>query len=118
MKEFQTPNSIANEIRMLRTRSDKQHLAFVIVEGDTDVRLWKNLLDPSKCYIKYAVGKARVIDVMEILDKDNFSGVLAIIDADFWKLEGTIPPSTNILLTDTHDLETMLFQSPALEKVF
>ena len=32
-------------------------------------------------------------------------------------LEGTVPLSQNLLFTDTHDLETMLLNSPALEKV-
>jgi len=42
---------------------------------------------------------------------------LAIVDADFDILEGSVPLSPNLLFTDTHDLETMLLKSPALEKV-
>ncbi len=53
---------------------------------------------------------------MEILNKENFQRILAIVDADFERLE-CLPNVPNLILTDTHDLETMLIQSPALDKV-
>jgi len=111
-----SPKYIATEIRMLRT--DKQYSgSFLIVEGDTDARVWKNLVDPTKCRVEIAHNKDDAVKVLNILEKDNFAGVLAVVDADFWILEGTVIPSPNLLLTDTHDLETMLLKSPALEKV-
>ena len=111
-----SPNYIATEIRMLRT--DKQYSgSFLIAEGDTDARVWKNLVDPTKCRVEIAHNKDIAVKVLNILEKDNFAGVLAVVDADFWILEGTVPSSPNLLLTDTHDLETMLLKSPALEKL-
>ena len=111
-----SPNYIATEIRMLRT--DKQYSgSFLIAEGDTDARVWKNLVDPTKCRVEIAHNKDLAVKVLDILEKDNFAGVLAIVDADFCILEGTVPSSPNLLLTDTHDLETMLLKSPALEKL-
>jgi len=111
-----SPNYIATEIRMLRT--DKQYSgSFLIAEGDTDARVWKNLVDSTKCRVENAYNKDLAVKVLNILEKDNFAGVLAIVDADFWILEGTVPSSPNLLLTDTHDLETMLLKSPALEKL-
>ncbi|MCK9440444.1 MAG: DUF4435 domain-containing protein [Methanothrix sp.] len=44
-------------------------------------------------------------------------GILAIVDADFWNLEKTSIESSNILSTDTHDLETMILRSGSLDKV-
>ena len=111
-----SPNYIATEIPMLRT--DKQYSgSFLIAEGDTDARVWKNLVDSTKCRVENAYNKDLAVKVLNILEKDNFAGVLAIVDADFWILEGTVPSSPNLLLTDTHDLETMLLKSPALEKL-
>ena len=60
--------------------------------------------------------KNNTIKTVKILDKDKFSGILAIVDADFWVLEKVDLASQNVLLTDAHDLETMLFQSPAFDK--
>jgi Protein of unknown function (DUF4435) len=112
-----TYNRIANKIRLLRT----QHAgSFLILEGDTDKRLYKNFVDGTKCHIEIPTGgkdnKQQVVEALSILEQDNFAGVLAIVDADFLRLEGTVV-SPNLLLTDTHDLETMLLKSPALEKV-
>jgi hypothetical protein len=111
-----SPNYIATEIRMLRT--DKQYSgSFLIVEGDTDARVWENLVDSTKCRVENASNKHNAVKVLNILEKDNFAGVLAVVDADFDILEETVLLSQNLLLTDTHDLETMLLKSPALEKV-
>lgn len=114
MREFITADRIANKIRQMRSQHQG---SFLIVEGDTDARLYKNLVDSTKCLVENANSKDKAVAALNILEKDNFAGVLAIVDADFWILEGTVPSSPSLLLTDTHDLETMLLQSPALEKV-
>lgn len=116
MKEYINPNYIANQIRLLRTQSQYTG-SFLIAEGDTDARVWKNLVNSTKCRVEIAHNKDNAVKVLNILEKDNFSGVLAVVDADFDILEDTVTFSPNLLLTDTHDLETMLLKSPALEKV-
>ncbi len=117
MREYITPNFIANQIRLLRDRSQYIGSSFLIVEGDTDARVWKNLVDSTKCRVEIAHNKDNAVKVLNILEKGNFAGVLAVVDADFDILEGSVPLSPNLLFTDTHDLETMLLKSPALEKV-
>ncbi len=114
MRESITPDRIANKIRLLRTQHPG---SFLIAEGDTDARVWKNLVDSTKCRVENASNKDNAVKVLNILEKDNFAGVLAVVDADFDILEETVLLSQNLLLTDTHDLETMLLKSPALEKV-
>jgi len=114
MRESITPDRIANKIRLLRTQYTG---SFLIAEGDTDARVWKNLVDSTKCRVENASNKDNAVKVLNILEKDNFAGVLAVVDADFDILEETVLLSQNLLLTDTHDLETMLLKSPALEKV-
>jgi len=63
--------------------------------------------------------KLWVIAVLSILEKEKFNGIFAIVDADFDHLESylEIHHIPNLLRTDTHDLETMLLNSPALDKV-
>jgi hypothetical protein len=117
MKEHINPSYIANQIRLLRNQPQYTEHSFLIAEGDTDARVWKNLVDSTKCRVEIAHNKDNAVAVLNILEKGNFVGVLAVVDADFDILEGTVSLSQNLLFTDTHDLETMLLKSPALEKV-
>jgi len=52
-----------------------------------------------------------------MLEKEDLAGVLAILDADFWHLDGVPHSSSNLLLTDFHDLEMMIINSKALDIV-
>lgn len=115
MRQDLTAHDIANGIRMTRA----QHLgAFFIVEGETtDLRVFAHLVAAESCQLVPAHGKSNAIDALQILEDDQFQGVLAVVDADFWRLEGKVPGSPNLLITDTHDLETMILKSPALDKV-
>lgn len=91
--------------------------AFLIVEGDTDARFYRQIIDGAACQIVIAHNRHNAVHALAILEKDSFAGVLAIVDADFSVLEGQTPGSPNLLLTDGHDLEAMLIRSPALEKL-
>jgi hypothetical protein len=117
MKEYLTPDRIANQLRMIRVNPAYQFCSFLIVEGSTDEKFYKQLVNNEKCQIIIAHLKDNARNVLLILEKDRFLGVLAIVDADFEVLEGSLPASPDLLFTDTHDLETMILRSPALEKV-
>jgi hypothetical protein len=87
-----------------------------LVEGNSDKKFYTRFVDDT-CEIVVAHGKEQVIAVMSLLDSGNFTGAVAIVDADFDPLEDSQPTSEHIFQTDTHDLETMLIQSPALDKL-
>lgn len=110
------PDRIANRIRLLRNQSQYTG-SFLIVEGDTDARVWKNLVHSTKCRVENAHNKNNAVAVIKILEQGKFAGVLVVVDADFDIVEGSVPLSPNLLFTDTHDIETMLLKSPALDKV-
>jgi len=115
MKEYQTPHVLANRVRMRRTSYKG---TILVVEGDTDVRVYKGFTDENSCMIVPAHGKDNAVGALKILEYECFQGILVIVDADFWRLEGFKPNSMNLLLTDTHDLETMILSTPAaMEKV-
>lgn len=114
MREYITPERIANQIRLRRSNFSG---AFIIVEGRSDNLVYERLVSQHKCEFSIALNKDNAINALDILDKDNFTGVLAIVDADFSILEGSIHTSSNLLITDDHDLEMMLIKSPALEKL-
>ena len=105
---------IANRVRLLRTHHKG---AFLIVEGDTDKRFYERYISREHCQIVIAYSKEQAVEALKILEQDHFSGVLAIVDADFDILLQSHPSTPNLLLTDTHDVETMLLKSPALDKV-
>ncbi len=114
MRELLSPATIANRIRMKRSQF---HGAFLIVEGDTDSRLLRNFVVTGDCQLVGAYGKDNLFGALAILNAEQRTGVLAIADADFKRLEGQLPAMPNLHFTDTHDLETMILQSPALQKV-
>ncbi len=114
MKQYITPHAIANTIRLLRTHATSTVL---IVEGDSDARLYKHFVDRNHCHIEIAHSKHNAVAALELLEQDSVAGVLAIVDADFDRLENRLPSRPNLLCTDGHDLEMMTLRSPALEKV-
>ena len=115
MKSFQTPHTIANEVRMKRALRDGP---FLIVEGADDSRFYRRFVAPNLHPLIPAFDKDNVIGAVTLLDGTNFVGVLGIVDADFDVLMGKVLPSTNITRgDDSHDLETMLVRSPALDAV-
>jgi len=114
MKEVLTPVDLANTIRMARSSYEG---AFLVVEGQTDALFYKRLANSERCRLIVAHNKENVVGILAILESGSFVGALAIVDADFDMLEGKVFVSSNIFLTDTHDLETMMLKSPALEKL-
>jgi Protein of unknown function (DUF4435) len=118
VRDLRTGDADANQIRMQRSTFTG---VFLLVEGSSDKAFYECFVNKLICQIVVISGKPsskeRVIAVLDILEKSNFMGVLGIVDADFDRLESVSHNSPNLLLTDTHDLETMLVNSPALDKV-
>ena len=110
---YRTPDEIANEIRMTRSQYSG---AFLIVEGRDDRLFMESFISLSTCQIEVAEGKQNVCDVIDILDKDNFDGVLGLIDADFDRIEGIPERSHNLVMPECHDLIMMLVRSQALDR--
>ena len=110
-----TALTIANEIRMARSQFGG---IYIIVEGSTDVKVYKGLTVEGEVRFIDAREKSVLVEAIRLLNADHQTGVLAIADADFDRL----PPlqlfnEPNLLYCDHHDGETMLIDSPALEKV-
>ncbi|MDX2031446.1 MAG: DUF4435 domain-containing protein [Blastocatellia bacterium] len=114
MRDLLTAHIRANEIRMARSTYNG---VFLLVEGEADSRFYGRLVVREKCRVIPVHNKDKATETLTILDGDGFVGVLAIVDADFDQLEGNLISSPNLFLTDTHDLETLLLKSPALEKL-
>jgi hypothetical protein len=121
MDQVITSSGIANRARMLRDEREFKTgsiPACLLIEGDTDEPLYHNLVNQAACLVVKARGKDKVIQALRLLETDlTFTGVLAVVDADFDFLEGKSQVEANLIRTDTHDLETLLVASPAFEKL-
>jgi hypothetical protein len=108
-----SPHAIANEVRMKRTQFSG---AFLLTEGPTDARFYKFFVS-DLCRVINAHTKEIALTALAILESERFPGVLAIVDTDYWRADRVALASDNIVVTDGHDLETMIIQSPALDRV-
>ncbi len=116
LQKLNTPNEYANLVRMMRLQYPKH--TFIILEGPTELKIYPNYTHP-KSEIIVTDGREKAVQTLKILtqNESDSRGVLAILDADFDNIEENEPFCENLLLTDTHDMETMILNSPALEKV-
>jgi hypothetical protein len=108
------PAELATWIMMGNNQKAK---SAVIVEGESDTSVFLFIADMSACRLFVAKGKDNVLATVQIIRKAQYPGVLAIVDADFWNLEGKSPNLADVYKTDTHDLETMILGTVAYQKV-
>lgn len=111
MKNKIKAEAIANEICM----GKKYHKhVIVLVEGLTDKTFFNKFVE-TKCYIKDAYGKQKVIKAIPIIkERMPHLAIFGIVDSDFYRLDN-INLNSDILITDTHDLETMIIKTKALD---
>jgi hypothetical protein len=103
-----------NDIRMSWDRKAYKNKIFVLLEGKTDLKLFKKLFDTNKVQLEAVDGKDNVQNVVRPLLTDNSHRIVGICDADFDHLnEATPPPS--IFWTDSHDSETMMIEGVGID---
>lgn len=117
-KHAYSATTVSNTISMSRS------LRFVIVEGETELRLLQNVLDG--VHVKPAGDRDEVIRAVDTLLKRDSTNFLALIDADYKAALGRLEFSdkrTVYVSIDPNpinsqiDLESALFCSEALTKV-
>src|SRR5690349_14378530 len=119
MKKYVDPAYIVTKAIFLishqRSRGHKR-ITTVLVEGSYDKKLYKLIANHSSCVFVTSDGKQNAIEALTLLLKQSPKGVIAIIDDDYDSLQGKSIDDENIIVSDTHDIETMIFASPALTK--
>lgn len=92
---------------------------YLIVEGESDESFFENILDCSKCKVVNLKGKENVKEFIEKQNKANKKGYLGIVDADFEHIDGYEKTVNNVILTDVHDIEMMIFSSnPNMRRIY
>ncbi len=112
MFEYVTGDDIAAEAKMTR---DNFPGAILLVEGDDDILFFEKFTEPKVCHMIPARRKENVLTAANLLDSEEFEGLLGIVDPDFWHITGypkNLP--RNICVGDNHDIEVMIFESRAL----
>lgn len=86
--------------------------------SDNDEKLFRRFVEDSEMPIIPAWGKENVLNAVEILEShDGVQGFLGIVDADFGHVDGSLPTSENIVVTDDHDVEMMIVKTKAFSAV-
>lgn len=115
MDEHITPSRIANSI--MQDISPSEY--YLLVEGVKDLNVYPPFINKDAVDVKPTFGKYKMRDVWEILEQRDFKNKLAIRDADFIRVRDNFDENyfQNFFITDTHDSEGMIFNTPTFEKV-
>ncbi len=86
--ERSNPNRVLNAIGMKLNANN--NLVFILVEGDTDKRLFKKFFDDTKVDIEITYGKQNLLDVVKLLHQNKLGSKVsffALKDSDFDKIK-------------------------------
>jgi hypothetical protein len=107
---------VANEARMLL--HGHKGSSVLIVEGPNDKKLFSKFITEPTCFVLIALGKSAASTAANPLRQSNTKGYLIIVDADFDHLrQNANLPHNDLIETEFHDLDTVVFESAALEKL-
>ena len=107
-----------NELRLDLSHPNSRGICFILLEGDSDVRLFRKFFNLQSCKVERIPGGSSKVEtaVSELASISEI--VIGIRDADFINV-GTIPYSNlNMFLTDYHDIEmTMVSDDDSISAI-
>ena len=86
-------------------------ITFVLLEGDTDVRLFRKFFNENTCKVENITGGNLQLEIAVERLLDIHKLVIGIRDADFIHLNGIDYDKENMFLTDFHDIEMTLIHN-------
>ena len=89
--------------------------ACLLLEGRTDALIFERFIDKETCFVTISHSKDNSIGALDLLEDEGFEGILCIVDADFDRLDENIYDLDNLVVTEFHDMEIVIFMSRALE---
>ena len=110
-------NTKLNEIRLSKNHPSVKDKVFVLLEGKTDIKLFRNIFNPDKTYITQINGKEKLKQALEILQNEGYSKIFGIKDSDFDNLEHITYENINLFITDYTDMEIHMIESSAFESI-
>jgi hypothetical protein len=109
-----TAAEIVNDVIMLGLARPQD--AFLIVEGVDDFRFWRSRVGV-RCSVVDATGKPSGTAATRTLNALNSGRHLGLFDRDYDDIFAHSDVRANIIFWDAHSLETVLFRSPAGDKL-
>lgn len=100
----------------LLMRGRNRQISLVIVEGATDSRFYRRLLDAANSHILWLNGKDEAIELAEKFRGSRIDGVVTITDADLDRYFGRVPGRLMVWTSET-DMEVMVLLSDAYLRV-
>lgn len=116
MRGYIDENDKKNEIRLLFRHPLYKNKAIVVVEGKSDIRLFRSLLNTQFVSLETFDGKPPLLSAMAEMISEYPDRLFAICDADYIRLceQSSVYEDNFIFLTDYHDAELMLVNSSSL----
>lgn len=104
-----------NELRLDISHPKSRGVNFVLLEGDSDIRLFRKFFDLDKCKVENVPGgNAKLEECVDTLI-NIYPLIIGIRDSDFIQVINPQYAKQNMFLTDQHDIETtMLSFKPVL----
>lgn len=105
-----------NEIRLLFGHPLYKDKTIVVVEGSSDIRFFRDIINYSWVKLESIDGKKDLIKLMKALSPEFPEKILGICDADHDRLLPEVEDRElySVYVTDYHDAEIMMLNSPAL----
>lgn len=118
MRNYIDENDKKNEIRLLFKHPLYKGKVICIVEGGSDLRLFRRLLNYPELKVESIDGKKDLLKVMAELSVEYPEQILSICDADHDHLMNLTAgyEDLSIFVTDYHDAETLMISSPSFQR--
>lgn len=116
MRKYINSNSKCNEIKMLLNKKKFKEKTFILLEGKTDIKLFRKLFDNTKVQLESVDGKDNVATIVKAVIQENNNRILGVSDADFDHVNN-LPSQLSIYLTDTHDTETLIINEIGVNSI-
>ena len=117
MKKNIDQNDLFGEIKLWYHSERPKNQVGIIVEAKTDEKLYRKMLVKGNYRFFAADGWSKALPALQQSNTQKLKGVICIIDADFRRIEKDEPDIENLFMTDYHDAEMMMINSPAWEGV-
>lgn len=106
-----------NEIRQSIFHPSKRGKVFVLLEGETDRKLFRKLFSAKETDIVPLNGKEKIKEALKILKREGYKQVIGIKDSDFDHLENLSYKAIDLFITDYADMEIQMIESSAFKAV-
>lgn len=104
------------EIRLSMTHPINVNKVFILLEGSTDIKLFRKFFAKEYTDTTGLDGKEKVVEALEKLISEGYTKIIGIKDADFDNIL-TRPNIDNLFITDLHDMEIQMINSSSLDSL-